>query len=191
MLTEVQAKELLEIVKKALISYFENNILKLTSNHLMNIKVDGIFLTFSQEDKVLGSLGSVFPSSSVLDTSLDIAIALANRLKAKGFSIKPNELILEISEILEPKLMSSDNPLNYLKSIEVGKDGIIVDRGFYKGVVLPKIALEKNFSPLDMLSYACESAGLLADFWTYKDTKVYKFQTINYRLEPSGKFYKV
>ncbi|GBC75235.1 hypothetical protein HRbin06_00551 [archaeon HR06] len=188
MLKEDQAKKLLELIKEQTISY----ILKgevLESFDFEDLKVEGLFINFKLRDKALGTLGSIFPQENVTRVALDLALALTIRLKAKGVRIDPYNLSFEITEVLNMELISSKNPLNLLKKIE--GYGVFVERGFYKGVILPNIAIERGLTPLDMLAEACISAGLLADFWTYEDTKIYRFKTITYGLSFEGNFYKI
>jgi len=193
MLKEDQAKKLLELIKEQTISYIlKGEVLEsfdLEDLNFEDLKVEGLFITFKLRDKTLGTLGSIFPQENITRVALDLALALTIRLKAKEFIMDPYNLSFEITEVLNMESISSKNPLNILKKIE--GYGVFVERGFYKGVILPNLALERGLTPLDMLTEACISAGLLADFWTYEDTKIYRFKTVTYGLSFEGNFYKI
>ncbi len=72
-------------------------------------------------------------------------------------------------------------------SIEIGKDGLIVEQGFYKGLLLPQVPVEQGWDKEEFLSNTCMKAGLLADAWFEKNTKISKFSgQIFTEVEPRG-----
>jgi len=63
-----------------------------------------------------------------------------------------------------------------LEKIEIGKDGLIVQRGQRSGLLLPQVAVEHNMSKEEFLCCCCEKAGLYADEWKNGNCEIYKFQ---------------
>ena len=66
-----------------------------------------------------------------------------------------------------------DDPLAF----EVGVDGLLVERGFDRGLLLPEVATEHGFDNRAMLRATCGKAGLPADAWRDPRTRVSAFRT--------------
>ena len=58
----------------------------------------------------------------------------------------------------------------------IGRDGLIVPKGPFSGLLLPQVAPEWGFDSREFLSQTCVKAGLTADAWLDEDTKVQHFQ---------------
>ncbi len=78
-------------------------------------------------------------------------------------------------------------PKHYVKEVEIGKDGLIVERGYRKGLLLPQVPVEWKWKVDEFLSHTCVKAGLLPDAWLEEGTKIYKFSAeIFSEVEPHG-----
>ena len=51
-------------------------------------------------------------------------------------------VIFEVSVLTKPELIEVKTPKEYPKKIEIGKDGLIVEHGIFKGLLLPQVPLE-------------------------------------------------
>ena len=104
--------------------------------------------------------------------------------------LRENELpnvIVEVTILTPPKLVEVRNPREYLEKIKVGRDGLIVEKGFYKGLLLPQVPVEWGWDVEEFLSQTCIKAGLPPDAWIDDDTKAYSFQgQIFAEKEPYG-----
>jgi uncharacterized protein (TIGR00296 family) len=70
----------------------------------------------------------------------------------------------------------------------VGEDGLIVEKGFYKGLLLPQVAIDFGWDEEEFLCQCCVKAGLPPDEWLVKMTKIYKFQAMVFEeATPKGK----
>ncbi|MEM5793190.1 MAG: TIGR00296 family protein [Candidatus Aenigmatarchaeota archaeon] len=87
-----------------------------------------------------------------------------------------NRVVFEISVLTKPKLIEVKDPKDYLKEVRIGEDGIIIERGFYSGLLLPQVAIEHKLSVKEFLDHTCMKAGMNPRCWLDKDVKVYKFQ---------------
>ena len=70
-----------------------------------------------------------------------------------------NNIDIEVSVLSPPKKIS--NP----EEIEVGKHGIVISKGFFKGVLLPQVATEQGWDRETFLEHTCLKAGLPTDAW--------------------------
>ena len=87
-----------------------------------------------------------------------------------------DSLDYEITVLTKPQIIEVDKPIDYLDNIIIGEDGLIVERGFHRGLLLPQVAPEHNMGKEEFLSHTCMKAGLRPDAWLDENTKVYKFQ---------------
>ena len=61
-----------------------------------------------------------------------------------------------------------DDPMEF----RLGIDGLVVERGADRGVLLPEVATEHGFGSRAMLQAVCGKAGLPADAWRDRGTRV-------------------
>jgi uncharacterized protein len=59
--------------------------------------------------------------------------------------------------------------------IEIGKHGLLVSRGWQRGLLLPQVAAEFGWSAERFLEETCTKAGLERDAWKHPDTRVEAF----------------
>ena len=76
---------------------------------------------------------------------------------------------------IEISVLSPIEPVGDVKEIKVGRDGLIISRGFSSGLLLPQVPVEQGWD-LDMfLQNTCYKAGLPGNAWQMKGTKIEKF----------------
>ncbi|HDO19878.1 MAG TPA: TIGR00296 family protein [Thermoplasmatales archaeon] len=98
----------------------------------------------------------------------------------------PN-IIVEVTILTPPELIKVGNPKEYLDSITIGRDGLIVEKGFYRGLLLPQVPVEYNWDVEEFLCHTCMKAGLPPDAWIDRETKIYRFSgQIFAEKEPYG-----
>jgi len=98
-----------------------------------------------------------------------------------------DNIIIEVTILTQPKLIEVDQPKEYLSHIEIGRDGLIVEQGFFKGLLLPQVPVEQQWDKEEFLSHTCLKAGLMPDAWFDKNTKIFKFSgQIFSEIEPRG-----
>lgn len=102
-----------------------------------------------------------------------------------------DRIVIEVTVLTPPELMKCE-PTEYPKKIKIGRDGLMVEKGIYKGLLLPQVPVEHKWNEEEFLSQTCIKAGLPPDAWFDKDTKVYKFQgEIFAEKEPKGEIIKI
>jgi uncharacterized protein (TIGR00296 family) len=82
-----------------------------------------------------------------------------------------DDLEIEISILSVPVEVSGP------ESVEVGRDGIIISKGFSRGLLLPQVPVEQGWSREEFISFGCQKAGLPADEWK-KGVKIETFQAL-------------
>ena len=98
-----------------------------------------------------------------------------------------DNIIVEVTALTKPELIEVNQPQEYLANIEIGRDGLIVEQGFFKGLLLPQVPVEQGWNKEEFLSHTCMKAGLLPDAWYDKNTKISKFSgQVFTELKPRG-----
>ena len=82
----------------------------------------------------------------------------------------------EVTVLTRPELIEVAHPKQYLDEIEIGRDGLIVQKGYSRGLLLPQVAVENLLGKEDFLEHTCMKAGISADSWMDESCDVYKFQ---------------
>jgi len=98
-----------------------------------------------------------------------------------------DHIIIEVTILTKPALINVTKPQDYLIEIEIGRDGLIVEQGFFKGLLLPQVPVEQGWDKEEFLSQTCMKAGLMPDAWFDKATKISKFSgQIFAEVKPRG-----
>jgi len=157
-----------------------------------------VFVTLNKplhgEKLLRGCIGFPEPMYPLGEAAIRSAISAATsdpRFPPVELSELP-ELIVEVSVLTPPQLVESSNPLEYPGKIEVGMDGLIIERGRSKGLLLPQVPVEWGWGAEEFLMQCCIKAGLSPESWLLDGTRVFKFQGKVFSEEsPSGQVREV
>jgi AmmeMemoRadiSam system protein B/AmmeMemoRadiSam system protein A len=134
----------------------------------------GVFVTLKKQGDLRGCIGYLTGLKPLVQAVLDNSYNAA--FKDPRFNpITADELAditIEISVLTEPVLIKS------VDEIKIGRDGLIVERGAYRGLLLPQVATEQGWDRDTFLDHTCLKAGLPAGSWKDGVTKLYRFQAI-------------
>jgi hypothetical protein len=152
----------------------------------------GVFVTLtntSAGNALRGCIGYPLPTKRLVDATIDSAIEAATadpRFDPVPLEEFRSRVCVEVSVLTPPKEIVVENPTDYAKKIEIGTDGLIVERGWYKGLLLPQVATEWKMNVEEFLSNCCMKAGLSPDAWLVKGTNVQKFQAVIFHETAPG-----
>ena len=79
--------------------------------------------------------------------------------------------------LTKPQLIPVNDPKEYPDKIELGKDGLIIEQGPFRGLLLPQVPLEWEWDKETFLGHLCIKASLSPVQWQASDVKIYKFQS--------------
>ncbi|KXB03564.1 hypothetical protein AKJ45_01225 [candidate division MSBL1 archaeon SCGC-AAA261F19] len=149
----------------------------------------GVFVTLNKNKRLRGCIGRPLPNQPLVEGLIDAAISSATE-DPRFPKVERKELEetkIEVSVLTPPKTIEAENPKEYPKKVEVGKDGLIAGKGIRKGLLLPQVPIEQNWDAEEFLSNTCLKAGLTPDAWLGEETKIQKFQAqIFTEKEPGG-----
>ena len=151
----------------------------------------GVFVTLNRypEHSLRGCIGYPEPQFPLIESLIDSAKSASTRdPRFPPLNVKELEkIVIEVSILTPPKLIKAEKPSDYIKQVKIGRDGLIIEKGFSRGLLLPQVPVEWNWEVRDFLSQTCVKAGLLADCWFDKETKIYKFSAeIFSETKPKG-----
>lgn len=153
----------------------------------------GVFVTINSikngEKELRGCIGYPYPTTPLAQAVIESAISSATQ-DPRFYPLSLSELekvVFEVSVLTPPQIIEAKKPSEYPSKIQVGKDGLIIERGMFKGLLLPQVPVEWEWDEEEFLCQCCIKAGLPPDNWLLNDTKVYKFQAIIFEEEkPKG-----
>ena len=155
----------------------------------------GVFVTLRKHDQPVdeslrGCIGMIEARESLLLGVIHMAIAAG--LEDPRFpEVRASELdhlVFEITAMTVPKLITAKDPEAIKNSIKIGRDGLIMEHGRQRGLLLPQVPVEYDWDVATFLKHTCNKSWLADDAWKHKDTKIYAFQgEIFEEEEPRGK----
>ncbi len=180
MITSQEGNFLIKLARTAIETYLnEKKIMGIpddTPDSLMEKR--GAFVTINESGNLRGCIGYSEPIKPLVSAVIEVAISAATS-DPRFYPLKKTDLkkiSLEVSVLSKPHLIQVTEPQEYLEKVEVSKDGLIVEKGFYKGLLLPQVATEWGWDSEELLCNTCMKAGLSPDCWLDPDTQVYNFQ---------------
>jgi AmmeMemoRadiSam system protein A len=130
----------------------------------------GAFVTLKIEGALRGCIGRVVGNLPLWLTVRENAIAAAfHDPRFPALTTGELELIaIEISALTPLRVVSADE-------IIVGRDGLILERGAARGLLLPQVAVEYGWDRETFLDHTCRKAGLDPGSWRHRDTVISTF----------------
>ncbi len=86
-----------------------------------------------------------------------------------------DRVVFEVSILTPPEEIKVKKRKELLKEVKIGRDGLIAERGFYRGLLLPQVPVEWKWNTEEFLSETCWKSGLPMDCWLDDNTKIYRF----------------
>jgi hypothetical protein len=140
-------------------------------------ELSGVFVTLKEDGELRGCIGYPYPDLPLSKALADAAVQAATqdpRFERVRIS-ELNNIAVEVTVLSEPELLKA-KPVDRPKHLKIGRDGIIIEYGLYRGLLLPQVPVEQGWGPEEYLEYGCLKAGISPDAWVDDKTKVYTFQ---------------
>jgi len=133
----------------------------------------GVFVTLHRSGELRGCIGYPLPYKPLWQAVVDNAIAASSedpRFPQVSAAELP-QLEIEISVLSVPQKVAGH------EQVRVGRDGIIISKGFQRGLLLPQVPVEQGWNLEQYISYGCRKAGLAPDEWK-KGVQIETFQAL-------------
>jgi AmmeMemoRadiSam system protein A len=131
----------------------------------------GAFVSIHKNGELRGCIGHVAPDASLEETIARCAVA-AGTADPRFAPLTASELPgvhIEIS-VLGPLMLVAA-----ADEIEVGRDGLMVERDGRRGLLLPQVAIEWGWNRETFLAQTCRKAGLPGDAWRH-GARLWRFE---------------
>ena len=128
------------------------------------------FVSVRWHGKLRGCVGRTASELSLAETVVQCAISAV--LQDPRFRPIRREELAKLQ--IEISVLSEVLPLSP-GEIQVGVHGILIVRDGNRGLLLPQVAVERNWSVERFLQEACRKAGLALDAWRAPETKLFAF----------------
>ena len=190
---------LVKIARRAIETFLEDNYKlkppKDVPEDLLN--ESGVFVTLhhleqNQELSLRGCIGRIESRGgtliqSTIDSAIDAAFHDPRFIQVNKSEM--SNITIEVTILTIPQKIDAEKPQDYFKIIEIGRHGLIAERGPYqRGLLLPQVFTEYNVNVEQALVMTCNKAGLNSETWKDKKCEIYKFQCQMFSEEkPNGR----
>lgn len=130
----------------------------------------GAFVTLKVEGVLRGCIGHVIGVAPLWRAVRDNALAAAFE--------DPRFPPLTAEELVKVRIeISALTPLRRVAAemIVVGRDGVLIEQGSARGLLLPQVAEEYGWDQETFLDYTCRKAGLEPGCWRHPNTAISSF----------------
>ncbi len=140
----------------------------------------GVFTTIHEyPDKDLrGCIGFPEPEMPLINALIESAVSACHDPRFRPLAEEElDKIVIEVSVLTKPELMRVTDPSEYPSRIRIGRDGLIIEFGYNRGLLLPQVPVEWKWGPLEFLKNLCTKAGLSEDDWERDGVKIYRFSS--------------
>jgi AmmeMemoRadiSam system protein A len=172
-LNEEQRRRLLSLARTSIESTLEGRAPEVRADDFDEDlrRPAGAFVTLRKQGDLRGCIGSIRALEPLYRAVASSAVSAAFR-DPRFFPVRKDEL----SQLeLEISVMGPIEPVLDVAEIEVGRDGLIISRGRFAGLLLPQVASEYGWDRETFLDQTCLKAGLQPEAWRAPDTRIEKF----------------
>ncbi len=154
----------------------------------------GVFVTLNKypSGDLRGCIGYPEPVFSLKKAIPQAAVSATQ--DPRFFPLGPKELdeiTVEVTLLTPPEDVEFDDPFELPEKIECGRDGLIISKGPYSGLLLPQVPVEHGWNVEQFLDHTCLKAGLIPDAWRKGECSVKSFQGYIFaESEPRGEVKK-
>lgn len=172
-ISQKNQKKLLEIARKTLEHYLKTGkTLRFEFSNSSLTEPRGVFVTLKLNRQLRGCLGEIEARESLSKVVQRMVISAATK--------DPRFPPVRLSELPELEIeISVLSPLKKIKDpaeIILGKHGVIIKKGFQKGLFLPQVATETGWDKETFMGQLCtQKAGLPWNAWQTGIAEIYIF----------------
>ncbi len=180
-LNDAQKNQLLTLARETLESYVSTGQPgpQRTDDPLL-LQPAAAFVTLNKDHQLRGCIGHVEPHLPLWDCVRQMAIAASTH--DPRFTPVTQDEVASIQ--VEISVLTPLEPLENPEDVHVGTDGLVLERGGYRGLLLPQVPLEWGWDRETFLAHTARKAGLPPDAWKDPKTKLFRFQALVFQEDP-------
>lgn len=161
MTSEADRRVLLQLARRAIVAHVAGGGVPTPISLDVLGRAGGVFVTLHKQGGLRGCIGQI-----EADESLGVLIP---RCAIAACSTDPRFPPVSVAELLELEvelsLLGTPELIAGPADFEIGLHGLLVERGWHRGLLLPQVATERRWDREEFLTQACHKAGLRGDAW--------------------------
>ena len=188
MLSPAEQKELMDIAWKSIRRTVRRNGAEGSQKHPKSVSSEsmlsqpaGAFVSLYNNGELRGCLGVIVSETSLAETVFQLAGRSAT--EDPRFPAVTEDELNDIQ--IEISVLSSLREITAIEEIQVGKHGLFIVAGMYRGLLLPQVAVKHRWNVNQFLEETCVKAGLPRDQWKHAETNIYIFSAQIIEQKPS------
>lgn len=139
----------------------------------------GAFVTLNKRGELRGCIGYTEAHKQLAETVSEVALKAA--LEDPRFVPVTEQELDDV--IVEISVLSPLRKISRIEEIEVGRHGLVLEKEYCRGLLLPQVAQENQWDREAFLNFTARKAGLPADAWKEAETCIYVFTAEIFREE--------
>ncbi|MFA7342247.1 MAG: TIGR00296 family protein [Candidatus Methanomethylophilaceae archaeon] len=157
-------------------------------------RMGGAFVTLRRHPSrdLRGCIGYPEPVMPLKDSIWDAAQAACR--DPRFHPLSRNELdtvTVEVTILTPPEPLQENTRTELPQAIQVGVDGLMIQKGPHRGLLLPQVPVEWGWDAETFLDNLCLKAGLAPGSWRQDSVRLWRFQgSIFSEQEPNGSITK-
>jgi AmmeMemoRadiSam system protein B/AmmeMemoRadiSam system protein A len=163
---------LLKIARQAILAELDNRDYTLPADLTSNLEMPrGAFVTLKRNGQLRGCIGHIVSKRPLAETVAVCAVQAAFH-DPRFNPLQKSEvegLTLEVSALTPFEQVTDTN------TIEVGKHGLLIRKGYYQGLLLPQVPVEQGWDRVTFLNQTCRKAGLPSGAWKEESAELFRF----------------
>lgn len=171
MTSEIDRHRLLQIARASVHAHVHGDPPPAPGESDLDARRGGAFVTLHCDGRLRGCIGHI-----EADEPLPRVVA---RCAISACSADPRFPPVATAELdgisIELSILGPLEPIRGPHDIEIGRHGLVVEKGWRRGLLLPQVAVEWHWDRERFLDHTCRKAGLPPDAWKY-GAAVWRFE---------------
>jgi len=170
---DIEKAELLKLARTTLATYLKNGkIPPYQTSHEALLEQKGAFVSLHEGEELRGCIGQLVGDRELykIVQHCILGAALEDTRFVSVTQDEVNGLSIEIS------VLTPFRRINDINEIDVGKHGLYIVRGGYRGLLLPQVATQYKWDRIRFLEHTCIKSGLPESAWRDPETAIYTFE---------------
>jgi len=170
MIESADRHRLLQLARDAIAAYLAGLAAPVPAASPILDRRAGVFVSLHKGRALRGCIGHIEADQPLARAIPSAAVAAAST--DPRFEPMTVEELADVA--IELSILGPLERITGVDEIEIGRHGLLVERGWNRGLLLPQVALEWGWDAEAFLSQTCHKAGLPPDGW--KDATIWRFE---------------
>jgi AmmeMemoRadiSam system protein A len=178
---ESQKAELLKLARTTLEAYFADKTIPVFhSFHADLTEPKGAFVSLHRGEELRGCIGQLYPDRELYKVVQHCVLSAA--LEDTRFLPVTREELKDLN--IEISVLSPFRRIRDIEEIEVGKHGLYIVQGRFRGLLLPQVATQFHWNRAKFLEQTCRKSGLPESAWRDPQTVIHTFEAEVFSEQP-------